>query len=242
MLIVMTGATCAGELRCGAAAIDVTPRHLPVIRNGGFLQAEDNKIVDPLHARCIVFDDGENRVAIVVVDSCMLPLSLCDEAKSLASNATGIATDHIMISATHTHTAPSVMRYCLGSGIDERYRKFLPGKIAEAIQVATNRLQPAKVGWTRVDASHFTKCRRWITRTDKLQADPFGEHTIHANMHPGHLNKDFIGPSGPVDPWLSLLMVADTDGQPIAAFANFSMHYFRRTRGRLGRLLRTFCQ
>ena len=161
----------AGELKCGAAAIDVSPRHLPVIRNGGFLQSQDDKILDPLHARCIVLDDGDNRVAIVVVDSCMLPLSVCDEAKAKASTATGIAADHIMISATHTHTAPSVMRFCLGSGIDQRYRDFLPGKIAEAIEVANGRLQPARVGWTKANASNFTRCRRWITRTDKLSND-----------------------------------------------------------------------
>ncbi|MCA9215040.1 MAG: hypothetical protein KDB27_18350, partial [Planctomycetales bacterium] len=222
----ISSAAQSGELRCGASAIDVTPQHLPVIRNGGFLQAEDTKVVDPLHSRCLVVDDGENRIAIVVVDSCMMPLSVCDEAKVLANKATGIPTDHIMISATHTHTAPSVMRYCLGSGIDERYRKFLIPKIAESIEVANARLKRAKIGWTRVDASNFTRCRRWITRTDKLQRDPFDELTVHANMHPGHLNPDFVGPSGPADPWLSLLMVRDTDDRPMALFANLSMHYF----------------
>ena len=121
LVVASFGVKChAGSFQCGAAAIDVTPRHLPVIRNGGFLQAIDEKVLDPLHARCVVVDDGQNRVAIVVVDSCMIPLSLCDEAKSIASKATGIATDHILISATHTHTAPSVMRYCLGSGVDQR--------------------------------------------------------------------------------------------------------------------------
>ena len=44
------------ELRAGAAKVDVTPRTLPVIRNGGFLEASDNKVVDPLHARCLVLD------------------------------------------------------------------------------------------------------------------------------------------------------------------------------------------
>ena len=39
------------ELRAGAAKVDVTPHTLPVIRNGGFLEASDNKVVDPLHAR-----------------------------------------------------------------------------------------------------------------------------------------------------------------------------------------------
>ena len=212
--------------RCGAASVDISPRHLPVIRNGGFLQAEDDKVLDPLHARCVVIDGGEQRIAIVVVDSCMLPLQVCDEAKVLASQATGIGHDKILIAATHTHSAPSVMEYCLGSGSDARYRAFLPGKIAEGIQLANQRLVPARAGWARMDGSGFTKCRRWITRSDQWLLDPFGERTVHANMHPGHQNPNYVGPSGPVDPWLSILMLTDKNGGPIAALANFSMHYF----------------
>ena len=83
------------ELRAGAAKVDVTPPLLPVIRNGGFLEATDNKISDPLHARCLVLDDRVTRLAIVVVDSCMVPMDLCDEAKRLASDKTGIPVDRI---------------------------------------------------------------------------------------------------------------------------------------------------
>ena len=46
-------------LRAGAAAVDVTPQQLPVIRNGGFLEAQDDRVIDPLHARCLVLDDGK---------------------------------------------------------------------------------------------------------------------------------------------------------------------------------------
>ena len=45
-------------------------------------------------------------------------------------------------------------------------------------------------------------------------------------MHPGHQNPDYVGPSGPTDPWLSVLKVDSIDGQPISLLANFSMHYF----------------
>ena len=210
----------------GAAAVDVTPLELPVIRNGGFLEAIDSRVADPLHARAIVLDDGKTRFAIVVVDSCMIPLDVCDEAKELANQRTGIAKDRIMISATHTHSAPSVMDFCLGSRADDKYRQFLPGKIAKAIEKANAVRKPAKIGYAAVDASTHTKCRRFITRSDKLGIDPFGERTIHAMMHPGHLNPDYLGPSGPIDPWLSILSIRSTSDEPIAMFANFSMHYF----------------
>ena len=214
------------ELRAGAAKVDVTPQTLPVIRNGGFIEASDSKVVDPLHARCLVLDDRVTRLAIVVVDSCMLPRDLCDEAKRLASDKTGIPLDRILISATHCHSAPSSMSYCLGSRVDPRYRAFLPGKLVEAIVQANANLQPAKAAWGRVDAVEFTACRRWSFLKGNELVDPFGEKTVRANMHPGHGNKNAVGPTGPADPWLSFLSVQTADGKPLSLLANFSMHYF----------------
>src|SRR5687768_10362027 len=94
--------------RAGAFAIDISPLTLPVIVNGGMTERTADKINDRLHARCLVLDDGRRQVALVVVDSCMVPRRLLDEAKEYAAKATGIPTDRMLISATHTHTAPSV--------------------------------------------------------------------------------------------------------------------------------------
>jgi len=219
-------AEARAELRAGAAKVDVTPLVLPVIRNGGFVEATADKVVDPLHARCLVLDDRVTRLAIVVVDSCMLPRDLCDEAKRAASKKTGIPFNRILISATHCHSAPSSMSHCLGSRVDPRYRAFLPGKIVEAIVAANAKLQPAKAAWGRVDAGEFTACRRWSFLKGNELVDPFGDKTVRANMHPGHGNKNAVGPTGPIDPWLSFLSVQTADGKPLSVLANFSMHYF----------------
>jgi len=214
------------ELRAGAAKVDVTPPVLPVIRNGGFLEATDNKVKDPLHARCLVLDNRVTRLAIVVVDSCMVPMDLCDEAKRLASDKTGIPVDRILISATHAHSAPSAMNYCLGTRADPRYQKFLPAKLAKSIIDANAVLQPAKAAWGRVDAAEYTACRRWSYVRGSELTDPFGGKTVRANMHPGYLNPNAVGPTGPDDPWLSFLSLQTADGQPLALLANLSMHYF----------------
>ncbi|MCA9197200.1 MAG: HEAT repeat domain-containing protein [Planctomycetales bacterium] len=216
----------AATFRAGSAVVDVTPQTLPVIRNGGFLEATDDRIEDPLAARCLVLDDGSQRIAIVVVDSCMIPRDICDLAKSLAAERTSILPENMLISATHTHSAPSVMDYCLGARKDPVYSVFLPNRIADAMVAAEKNLQPAQAGWGEIDAHEFTKNRRWITRSDQLQVDPFGERTVHAMMHPGHLNPAYTGPSGPIDPWLTMLKVETLDGQPLAMLSNLSMHYF----------------
>ena len=107
--------------------------------------------MDPLHARCFVFNSGEETIAIAVVDSCMIPRDVCNEAKEMAHQETGIAVDRILISSTHTHNAPSAMDMCLGANSDPDYEVFLPPKIAEGIARAYSNLEPARIGWTVVD-------------------------------------------------------------------------------------------
>ncbi len=100
----------------------------------------DTHMIDPLHARALVLDDGSTRLAICVVDTLLMPRELVDRAKRMASEATGIPTDHMLVSATHTHSAPSVME-ALGTGVDEPYAALLPGRIAEAIEAAATNVQ-----------------------------------------------------------------------------------------------------
>ena len=112
------------ELQVGAAIVDITPNQLPVLVNGGMLSRSADSIKTHVNARAIVMDDGNERVGIVVVDSCMLPKFLLDEAKQLASTRTRLKANHILISATHTHTAPSSFG-CLGTDPDPVYVPFL---------------------------------------------------------------------------------------------------------------------
>ena len=219
-------ATAARKVfRAGAYAMDITPTNFPAIVNGGFLEHRANGVSDRLHARCLVLDDGRTRITIAVVDSCMVPRELIDEAKELAHAATGIPTDRMLVSATHTHTAPATMS-CLGCGVDVIYAEGLPAQIAEGIARAAKNLAPARIGWTVTDNWEQTNCRRWIKRPDKMQDDPFGVKSVRAMMHPGYENPYYIGPSGPIDPGLSLLAVQALDGRPLALLANYSMHYF----------------
>lgn len=212
-------------LLAGAAAVDITPQVLPVISSGGFLEGTADKVFDPLFARGLVLDDGTKRIAIVVVDNLMMPRELLDDAKRRAHAATGIREEHMLISATHSHTAPSVMG-ALGSRCDEAYAASLPDKIAECIRLADVNRVPARVGWAAVTDSEDTNCRVWIRRPDRIDTDPFGEATIRAMMHPGYQNPDYIGPCGPEDPALSVLAVQTAEGAPLAMLANYSMHYF----------------
>jgi len=173
-------ASAVAELHAGASVVDVTPQQFPVFINGG-MTARRGEPRD-IKARALVLADGDTTVAIVVADSCMLPKDLVDGAKALAAERTGIPTDHMTISATHTHTAPSAMG-ALGTPADETYVPYLRLRLADAIAEAHARLEPARVGYASTSAAEFTALRRWIVRLDRVGTDPFGSHCDTIEKH-----------------------------------------------------------
>jgi hypothetical protein len=221
----LQGGEPAGTFRAGACAVDIMPARFPVLVSGGFLESRANGPAGTLHARCLVLDDGATRVALAVVDTLMMTRELCDEVKERAAKAAGIPADRILISAVHTHSAPSVMG-ALGTGVQEDYVPVLRDGIVKGIVQAARNLAPARAGWAVADAGGYTHCRRWILRPDRIGTDPFGQRNVRAMMHPGYQSPHHVGPAGPVDPDLTLLAVRSPDGRPIAVLANFSMHYF----------------
>jgi neutral ceramidase len=209
------------SFRAGAYAQDVTPKKYPISVNGGMTDRQAKGAHDPLHARCLVLDDGRTRIAIVVVDSCMIPRDVCDHAKRLTQKATGIAPERILISATHTHSAPTLSGV-FQSEPDEDYRQYLAEKIAQGVARAVKNLAPAKIGWGVGQDPTQVFNRRWLMQS--LQEDPFGKRTDQVKMNPGYQNKDLIKPAGPIDPDVSIVSVQSREGRPLALLANYTLH------------------
>ena len=194
-LLLLAGSACFASaqekvFRAGAFAQDITPTKFPVSSNGGFQDRMVKRAHDRLHARCLVLDDGTNQLAIVVCDSCMIPREITDEAKRLVRKATGLAPERIVISATHTHTAPTVAGV-FQSEPDADYVKSLPGLIAEGVTKAHARLAPAKIGWgVGADATQLFN-RRWKVKPGSvLLTDPFGKGTDRVTNDPDGCGTD----------------------------------------------------
>jgi neutral ceramidase len=210
--------------RAGAVAQDITPEKWPVSVNGGMSDRKATKALNPLHARCLVLDDGEGALVFVVVDSCMVPRDLFDEAKSLASQATGIPAKRMMMSATHTHTAVTVTGV-FQSEPEEEYKRFLARKIAEGVERAWKQREPAQIGWGIGSAPEQVFNRRWFTKDGVVNTDPFEGTTDKVRMNPGFDKSVTKETAGPTDPEVSLISVRSTEGRPICLLANYSLHY-----------------
>jgi neutral ceramidase len=116
------------ELRAGAAKVDITPAEnaLPPNYEG---------ILDRLHARALVIDDGNATAALVSVDAGAVPDALWQEVARRLDAELGIPPENLLLTATHTHSAP---RAEVGAYTD---------KIVESVRLAMQRLAPARIGY-----------------------------------------------------------------------------------------------
>jgi neutral ceramidase len=211
------------QFLAGAANVDITPP-LGTFINGDFVAHTAKYIHDRLHARALVFQNGETIAAIVVVDICVMRKDFVDEVKAEIHKQTGIALANILISSTHTHAAGSVDAVYL-SVADEAYSQALPPLIVQSVALAKQSLRPAKIGWGSVDVPEHVLCRRYKMKpgyvpqnpvtgqADKIKTNPFGGERFidHANAE--------------TDPQVGFFAVKGIDDQWISVLANYSLHY-----------------
>jgi hypothetical protein len=220
------------ELKAGTAVVDITPQEWPLAPRGSFTPRPTDSAHDPLKVRCLVLDDGSTSIALALVDSCMVHREELDPAKKRAAEATGIPADHMLICATHTHSAPFANAQH-DTPQELVYQKRLFDGIVEAIVQAAKNRQAAKAGYSGYDLPDEVFNRRWFLKPGAVPTNPFGEDTDIVKMNPGRNNNILINPAGPTDPEVSVLYVVSAKGRPLAVFANYSLHYVGNTGGQM---------
>ncbi|MCA9005423.1 MAG: neutral/alkaline non-lysosomal ceramidase N-terminal domain-containing protein [Planctomycetaceae bacterium] len=220
----LTSNAAPDSLQAGAAKFNITPKSFPVSMTGSFQDRQAQSAHDPLHARALVLKSGDTTVAFVVCDICLISREIFDAAKQQASHKTGIPVDHMLTSATHTHTAPTSvpLAQCRPS---PEYVQFLTEGIAQAIINAHARLQPAQIAWGVTQEPAEVNNRRWYVKEGNIPLNPFGKMTDKVRMNPPRGSEILIKPAGPIDPAISFLSVQSTAGKPLALLANYSLHY-----------------
>lgn len=209
--------------RAGAAIRNITPEP-GVSLAGHFHDHVATHAHDPLCARCLVLDDGASELALVMVDSCVVPREIFDAARAAVADGVGIPAGNIMMAATHTHTAPSTVSIFQSEPVPG-YADVMVAGIVEAAREAHHRLAPALIasGAGAVPDEVFN--RRWFMKPGGIPANPFGEKTDKVRMNPPRVSEDLIEPAGPTDPATPFIAVKRPDGAPVAVLANYALHY-----------------
>lgn len=228
LLLPATQAQEKPAFRAGAATSNITPP-LGGEVVGGFLPFPATHIHDELHARCLVLDDGEVKLALVVCDLLGLHRSVAVEAKRLIEESTGIPGERVVVSATHTHSAVSALGEAprpFASDVElNDYQRFVARRIADGVKRAANLLRPAEIAFGTVDVPEHVFNRRWFMKEGTVPVTPFGITTDKVKMNPPSGSEHLVEPAGPIDPTVSILALREPGGRLISVFAAYSLHY-----------------
>ncbi|MEO7651578.1 MAG: hypothetical protein ABIZ80_14020 [Bryobacteraceae bacterium] len=211
------------RLLAGAATSNITPP-LGCSLAGSMTDKIGLDVHDELHVRGLVLDNGQTRLAFAVCDSCAIGRDLIDRAKHLINSHTGIPMTNILVSATHTHSAPAAA-HLFQSPPDPSYQDWLVVRISDAVRLALHRAQPARIGWGMGREERLVFNRRFHMKPGSIPPDPFGRSTDRVQMNPGVGNPNTLEPAGPIDPDVGMLAVETPDGKPIAVLGNYALHY-----------------
>lgn len=215
----LPSALAEDSLHVGVSEVDITPpAGFPMA--GYYHERLADGTIDPLKAKAIVFRDGNTEAAFVVCDLIGIATDLSQAIRQRASAKTGIAASNIVISATHSHTAPDYMKALylkLGNEGQEPLRaafidKLIGGPV-EAIAGAHAAAKPAALeSGSAIQVTPVSFNRRSVMR----------DGSVRTWM--SHDNPDVVRPAGPIDPEIGLLVVRDERGKMTGILSNFALH------------------
>ncbi len=217
----------AASLKAGAAASNITPELGQPVEGYGS-RVPTSRVHDELHARCLVLDDGETTLAIVVCDLLGIQMGLSAKARRLIEERCGIPAKNVLICATHSHSTVGGTRGGQRFAKSEEglnpYQQFVVSRIVDGVLRAKNNLSPAELAFGSVNAPEHVFNRRIYMRPGTMPKNPFGGED-RVQMNPPGNSPNYVGPAGPTDPAISFLSVRAEDGSPLALYASYSMHY-----------------
>ncbi|WP_339925999.1 neutral/alkaline non-lysosomal ceramidase N-terminal domain-containing protein [uncultured Cyclobacterium sp.] len=182
---------------------------------------------DPLFAKAVIFQQGEEKVALVVGDLLWIERDLSVKARRRIEAITGIPFQNIIIAGTHSHTSPAYhpnIRELTGTlrppfdtqqdtGKADAYPKELEDGIVNAVIKAYEQREEVVLEVFGEEVNDLAYNRRFIMKNGKLITNP------------GRRNPSIREVEGPTDPELAVVMIQrKKDKHPIGTVSNFSLH------------------
>jgi hypothetical protein len=207
------------ETRVGVAEANITPP-LGFPMAGYYFERLAAGTHDPLKAKAVVFVGDPDRAAIVVCDLTGVAADLTAEVRRRAAEKTGISAANIVVSATHSHTAPDYgkdlyeLLAAKGGANKPHYSETLINGIVEAIVNAKQAAGPVSLfAGSATQTTPISFNRRFVMR----------DGSIRTWMN--FKNPDVVRAAGPIDPEVGLLLVRSAkDEKPLGIFSNFALH------------------
>ncbi|MCE5240848.1 neutral/alkaline non-lysosomal ceramidase N-terminal domain-containing protein [bacterium] len=199
------------SLTAGVASHIITP-YVGIGMEGNAREEGSRGVHDDLTARALVLSNGQDTVALVVLDICMLPGWMATRIRELVAQQTGLQPHQVLTAAIHTHAGPITVGI-FGEAPDETLLRQVAALAAGAVAEAFRNQVPARIGWGRGRAEEPVNNRRLIARDGRL-------HMNWEGLDPA----DVVQVLGPTDPEIGLVRVDTADGRRLATLLNYALH------------------
>lgn len=206
-----------GEFKAGASKIKMTPPLGSIIGDSYGIRVSEG-VHDDLYIKTLVFEHGEEKVALITLDLISLPHALVLKSRELIHKQTGIAVNNIILNATHAHAGPQMNPLfwdVVGGSAklkSQEYTHKLPELIAASVKSAVSKIQPVRVSVGSVQENTISFNRRYLMKDGTFKTNP------------GKSNPNIVRPAGPIDPALSIVYFESLDKKPVAILVNFALH------------------
>ncbi len=162
----------AAALEAGFAETDITPDvkgKKPVWLAGYGMGRSATGVHDPLMCRCVVLQDGQDKIALVSVD--LVGLQYPDVQRIRAKLPDF---KYVMVSSTHNHEGPDVIgiwgRTAFHRGVDDAYIDLVVERTVEAVRKAERVLLPVAPAYgTAEDETLLNDSRKPIVKDGVLR-------------------------------------------------------------------------
>lgn len=228
-------------LSVGFAQRDITPEL--AVKNW-VTGKEYPNLHDPLHTRVLVISDGATKSAVVSLDLVDAGESTTDEIRQAVGKALNIAPAQVMVTATHTHSAPWAPVYKKGYRGKEddtwwairympaqndyppfrRWMEKLLTNVTTAATEANRNLEPATLWIGKADISAFANNRRPLKPAWGVVKSntPKGYHYKHEAYNPDIITDG--ANYGPMDRTMSVVSFRNSRDENIATIFHMSVH------------------
>jgi neutral ceramidase len=206
------------SLLVGVAEVEITPP-IGTLMAGALVPRASTGVYDPLMLKALVLDDGRTRIVYAIFDLVALVRPFGDRLSAAAAAATGIPTEHILWSCTHTHNGPCTAPYfptTWPDPVDHAWLDTLIDTFAACVKIADDRKAPMRVRRTRgyrYDLGHNRRIRFKDGREINTWLLDSGEEDVQS-----------LGAAGPIDPEIGILAFEALNGTLAAVLFQYALH------------------
>jgi len=155
-------------LKVGYARKCITPKEsVPLSGYGNSAARMSQSVVSDLFITGCAFSDGEHpAVVLFSIDHLMVKSRFFDPIRKQIANKAGIPFDHVLFSATHTHSGPDLS--CPHEAID-RYIPFMAEQILACAREALADLKPAAISIASNKSKYLSCVRHYMAENGEYR-------------------------------------------------------------------------